>query len=100
MKKIKFLVNVPDKYTREEYKEGQVKQFNNKRAEEILKARRNNGEPYAVEVIEKKETATVAAAPAEDLTDDTELVAVISAAIAASEGTTTEGFVVRSINRR
>lgn len=49
---------------------------------------------------EKKETATVAAAPAEDLTDDTELVAVISAAIAASEGTTTEGFVVRSINRR
>ena len=49
---------------------------------------------------EKKETATVAAAPAENLTDDTELVAVISAAIAASEGTTTEGFVVRSINRR
>ena len=47
---------------------------------------------------EKKETA--AAAPAADLTDDTELVAVISAAIAASEGTTTEGFVVRSINRR
>ena len=42
---------------------------------------------------EKKE-AVVAAAPA------TELVAVISAAIAASEGTTTEGFVVRSINRR
>lgn len=58
MKKVKFLVNVPDKYTREEYKKGQVKQFNNKRAEEILKARRNNGEPYAVEVVEKKETAT------------------------------------------
>ena len=36
----------------------------------------------------------------EELADDTELVAVISAAIAASEGTTTEGFVVRSINRR
>ena len=48
---------------------------------------------------EKKE-AVVAAAPATDITDDTELVAVISAAIAASEGTTTEGFVVRSINRR
>ena len=47
---------------------------------------------------EKKEAATTA--PAADLTDDTELVAVISAAIAASEGTTTEGFVVRSINRR
>ena len=39
---------------------------------------------------EKKETA--AAAPAADLTDDTELVAVISAAIAASEGTTTEAL--------
>ena len=58
MKKVKFLVNVPDKYTREEYKEGQVKQFNNKRAEEILSARRNTGEPYAIEVVEKKETAT------------------------------------------
>lgn len=58
MKKIKFLVDVPDKYTREEYEKGQVKQFNNKRAEEILKARRNNGEPYAIEVVEKKETAT------------------------------------------
>ena len=49
---------------------------------------------------EKKETVVSTAAPATDLTDDTELVAVISAAIAASEGTTTEGFVVRSINRR
>lgn len=37
---------------------------------------------------------------AEDLTDDLELVAVISAAIAASEGTTTDGFVVRSIRKR
>ena len=32
--------------------------------------------------------------------DDTELVAVIAAAIAASEGTSTSDFVVRSINRR
>lgn len=32
--------------------------------------------------------------------DDTELVAVIAAAIAASEGTSTDGFVVRSIRRR
>lgn len=36
----------------------------------------------------------------EDVTDDTELVAVIAAAIAAYEGTTTDGFVVRSIRRR
>ena len=31
---------------------------------------------------------------------DTELVAVIAAAIAAYEGTSTDGFVVRSIRRR
>lgn len=36
----------------------------------------------------------------EDLTDDLELVADISAAIAASEGTSTDGFVVRSIKKR
>ena len=49
---------------------------------------------------EKKAEPVAAETPAENLTDDTELVAVISAAIAASEGTTTDGFVVRSINRR
>lgn len=38
--------------------------------------------------------------PVEEVTDDAELIAVIAAAIAASEGTTTSGFVVRSINRR
>ena len=36
----------------------------------------------------------------EQLADDTELVAVIAAAIAAYEGTSTDGFVVRSIRRR
>ncbi len=35
-----------------------------------------------------------------DAADDTELIAVIAAAIAASEGTSTNEFVVRSINRR
>ena len=35
----------------------------------------------------------------EELTDDGELVAVIAAAIAATEGTTTDGFVVRSIKK-
>ena len=59
MKKIKFLVNVPDKYTGEKYEEGQIKEFNNERAEEILKAKRSNGEPYAVLIEEKIETATV-----------------------------------------
>ena len=33
-------------------------------------------------------------------TDDLELIAVISAAIAAAEGTSTDGFIVRSIRRR
>ena len=62
----------------------------------------------------KKEKAAAAAAKAvevdntvveqveqiEEYVDDTELVAVIAAAIAAYEGTSTDGFVVRSIRRR
>lgn len=59
MKKIKFLVNVPDKYTREEYKKGQIKEFENARADEILSAKKSNGERYAEEVKEEViETAT------------------------------------------
>ena len=58
MKRIKFLVNVPDKYTREEYKEGQEKEFEDKRAEEILKARRANGQPYAELIAQTKEIET------------------------------------------
>lgn len=45
-------------------------------------------------------TVAAAAAPEEELSDDLELAAVISAAIAAYEGTSsTDGFVVRSIKR-
>ncbi len=36
----------------------------------------------------------------DEMTDDLELVAVITAAIAATEGTSTDGFVVRSIRRK
>ena len=44
--------------------------------------------------------APVAEPAVEDVTDDGELVAVIAAAIAASEGkTSTDGFVVRSIRK-
>lgn len=43
--------------------------------------------------------APAAAPVVEDVTDDTELIAVIAAAIAASEGTSTDGFVVRSIRK-
>lgn len=58
--------------------------------------------------LKKEETPAVAAPAApvqaktpvqEDVTDDLELVAVISAAIAAAEGTSADGFVVRSIKR-
>ena len=41
----------------------------------------------------------VAAAPVQEETDNSELIAVIAAAIAAAEGTTTDGFVVRSIRK-
>ena len=46
------------------------------------------------------ETVVAPAVETVDVTDDLELVAVIAAAIAAYEGTTTDGFVVRSIKRR
>lgn len=58
MKKLEFLVDVPDKYTKELYTKGQVKEFDNKRAEEILSKKRSNGESYAREIVEKIETAT------------------------------------------
>lgn len=57
----------------------------------------------AQEAKAKKKTAaptpaTVAAAPVQEA-DNSELIAVIAAAIAASEGTSTDGFVVRSIRK-
>lgn len=55
--KIKFLVKVPDKYTGEQYKEGQVKEFKVERAKEILSAKQPNGQPYAEEVKEIVEVA-------------------------------------------
>lgn len=55
---IRFLVNVPDKYTKEEYRKGQVKEFEDERAIEILSAKQLNGQPYAEEV--KEEVAEVA----------------------------------------
>ena len=55
----------------------------------------------------KKKAQAAAPAPApvaapvevQEAADDTELIAVIAAAIAAAEGTTTDGFVVRSIRK-
>lgn len=51
--KIKFLVDISDKYTKEEYRKGQVKEFEDKRAKEILSAKQPNGQPYAEEVKEE-----------------------------------------------
>lgn len=51
--KIKFLVDIPDKYTKEEYRKGQVKEFEDERAIEILSAKQSNGRPYAEEVKEE-----------------------------------------------
>lgn len=61
-------------------------------------------EAKAAKAAKEAEAAAIAAvAPAqtaeENLADDGELVAVIAAAIAAAEGTTTDGFVVRSIRK-
>lgn len=59
MKKLKFLVDTHDKYTKEKIKEGDVKEYNDERAKEILAARRGEGKPYAIEVkTDKVETAT------------------------------------------
>ena len=44
--------------------------------------------------------APVAEAPAKSEMDQSQLIAVITAAFAASEGTSTDGFIVRSIKRR
>ena len=51
-------------------------------------------------VQESKPAPVVEVAPVVEETDDLELIAVITAAIAAQEGTSTDGFVVRSIRRR
>lgn len=51
-------------------------------------------------VVTETKAVAVPAAPVVEETDDLELIAVITAAIAAQEGTSTDGFVVRSIRRR
>ena len=66
----------------------------NKKANAGAKKEEKTADPV-VEQIEQREEAAQ-----EQLTDDLELVAVISAAIAAAEGTSVDGFVVRSIHRR
>ena len=67
------------------------------KAEASLKKKKDKNQP-----VSPAPKAAVPAAPAaveEDVTDDTELAAVIAAAIAAYEGTAAEGIVVRSIRK-
>lgn len=64
--------------------------------EQFFRGRKAKEAPVQAE----KEEVVQAVSETADLTDDLELVAVISAAIAAAEGTSTDGFVVRSIRRR
>jgi len=52
MKKIKFLIQVTDKNTKEEYKAGHIVEFEDKRADEILALKLTSGEHYAIEVKE------------------------------------------------
>ena len=71
--------------------------------------------PYLTQKAEEKKAAAAGAAtqtvvaetpkaaepePVAPAQDDLELIAVISAAVAAAEGTSADGFVVRSIKRR
>lgn len=60
---------------------------------------RKEKEKKAAEAAVPVQAAPAAAEEEEELTDDLELVAVISAAIAASENTSADGFVVRSIKK-
>lgn len=66
----------------------------------VLEKKFRKGPKTAPKAAPAPAPAPAAAAPAAAETDDTELVAVIAAAIAASEGTSPDGFVVRSIKRR
>lgn len=56
--------------------------------------------PDSSKTAEKKETTAAESAGGTEPADDLELVAVIAAAVAASTGTSTDDFVVRSIKRR
>lgn len=65
----------------------------------INKAQNKSKNKGSKKVEEIKDTPVVEVDEPEEEADDGELVAVIAAAIAAAEGTSTDGFVVRSIRR-
>ena len=65
----------------------------------ITEARANKNKKANITTEEDK-SETVSANETVDVSDDLELIAVIAPAIAASENTSTDSFVVRSIRRR
>ncbi|MCI7107011.1 MAG: OadG family protein [Agathobacter sp.] len=67
---------------------------------EKKKAAKKAAVATATAEVTAEEPAAAPVQPVQTKTDDTELIAVIAAAIAASSGTSTNDFVVRSINRR
>jgi Na+-transporting methylmalonyl-CoA/oxaloacetate decarboxylase gamma subunit len=67
---------------------------------EARKAQRQAAGAQSASGIDDQVVSQIAQREEQQKTDDTELVAVIAAAIAASTGTSTSDFVVRSINRR
>lgn len=67
---------------------------------EKKKAQKKEAASNTDETAAEESTVAATASKTAPVTDDTELIAVIAAAIAASTGTSTNEFVVRSINRR
>ena len=67
-------------------------------AEQALKNRKEKKSDVAAEAVENT-IAQIVQKEEEELVDDLELVAVISAAVAAYTGTSADGFVVRSIKK-
>ena len=73
MKKLKFLITVPDKYTRIQYEAGTIYEFEDTRAEEILNAKTAvTREPYAIEIVETVENIVETEQVIEQVTEQVE----------------------------
>ncbi len=66
----------------------------------LIEAKENRKKNEPDKIVPENADTGIADSEAESPTDDLELVAVIASAIAASENTSTDSFVVRSIRRR
>ena len=66
---------------------------------ESIGKKKSEPAPVTPKQVSSPVTAAVVEAEEEELADDLELVAIITAAIAVSEGMSTDGFVVRSFRK-